>query len=56
MTEATRDALLVDFRQSFDESSQKIKSWHERSEANPEQRKGEENIMGMYFNNHSLFT
>ena len=45
LTGATRDASLVEIRQNFDGSGQDFKSWHERSEANPEQRKGEENIM-----------
>ena len=50
------DASLEDFRPNNDASIQKIKSWDEQSEPNPEQRKGEENIMGILFNYDSLFT
>ena len=46
-TQATRDASPEDFRQRIDGSGQKIEGWDERSEPNPEQRKGEENIMGI---------
>ena len=50
------DASLVDFRRVFDGSGQKIKSWDERSESNPEQRKDGEATMRMFLSDIRSFT